>query len=36
MSESLPYDEIQFDRKSELEDILNTDDGSNIGYFVEV
>ena len=36
MSESLPYDEIKHDNKVNLEDILNTRDDSDIGYFVEV
>ena len=36
MSEPLPYDEIKFDNKIELEDILNTPDDSDIGYFIEV
>ena len=36
MSEPLPYDEIKFDNDVELEDILNTPDDSDIGYFVEV
>ena len=36
MSEPLPYDEIKFDKNVELEDILNTPDDSDIGYFVEV
>ena len=36
MSESLPYDEIKFDNNINLEDIINTPDDSNIGYFVEV
>ena len=36
MSQPLPYDEIKFDKSVELEDILNTPDDSNIGYFVEV
>ena len=35
MSEPLPYDEIKFDRDIKLEDILNTPDDSNIGYFIE-
>ena len=35
MSQYLPYDEIKFDNKIELEDILNTPDDSDIGYFVE-
>ena len=36
MSQSLPYDEIKFDKNVKLEDILNTPDDSDIGYFVEV
>ena len=36
MSEPLPYDEIKLDNKIELEDILNTPDDSDIGYFIEV
>ena len=36
MSEPLPYDEIKFDNNIELEDILNTPDDSDIGYFIEV
>ena len=36
MSESLPYDEIKFDNNVELEDILNTPDDSDIGYFIEI
>ena len=36
MSESLPYDEIKFDNNVNLEDILNTPDDSDIGYFIEV
>ena len=36
MSESLPYDEIEFNRDVNLEDILNTPDESDLGYFVEV
>ena len=35
MSEPLPYDEIKFDKKVNLEDILNTPDDSDIGYFIE-
>ena len=35
MSEPLPYDEIKFDENVKLEDILNTPDDSDIGYFVE-
>ena len=36
MSEPLLYDDIKFDRDINLEDILNTTDGSDIGYFIEV
>ena len=36
MIQPLPYDEIKFDINVKLEDILNTDDDSDIGYFVEV
>ena len=36
MSEYLPYDEIKLDNNAELEDILNTPDDSDIGYFIEV
>ena len=36
MSEPLPYDEIKFDNNVKIEDILNTPDDSDIGYFVEV
>ena len=36
MSKSLPYDEIEFDRKVKLEKNLNTPENSDIGYFVEV
>ena len=32
----LPYDEIKFDMNNKLEDILNTPDDSDNGYFVEV
>ena len=35
MSEPLPYDEIKFDQNVKLEDILNTPDDSDVGYFVE-
>ena len=35
MSQSLPYDDIIFDRNVKLEDILDIDDDSDIGYFVE-
>ena len=36
MSQYLPYDEIKFDNNVTLEDIINTPDDSDIGYFVEV
>ena len=36
MSQPLPYDEIKFDNDIKLEDILNTPDDSDIGYFIEV
>ena len=36
MSEYLPYDEIKFDKNVILEDILNTPDDSDIGYYIEV
>ena len=36
MSQYLPYDEIEFDNNITLEDIINTPDDSDIGYFVEV
>ena len=36
MSQPLPYDESKFDNNVKLEDILNTPDNSDIGYFVEV
>ena len=36
MSEPLPYDEIKFDNNVELENILNTPDDSDNGYFIEV
>ena len=35
MSETLPYDENIFDKNVILEDILNTPDDSDIGYFTE-
>ena len=35
MSEPLPYDEIKFEKNVKSEDILNTLDDSDIGYFVE-
>ena len=36
MSQYLPYDEIKFDNNITLEDILNTSDDNNNGYFIEV
>ena len=36
MSEPVPYDEIKFDNNVTLENISNTPDDSDIGYFVEV
>ena len=36
MCQLLPYDEIKFDKNVKLEDILNTPDDSDIGYFIEV
>ena len=36
MSEPLPYDEIKFDNTVKLEDILNTPDDSDKGYFIEL
>ena len=35
-SEPLPYDGIKFDNNVKLEDMLNTPDDSDIGYFIEV
>ena len=35
MSEPLLYDEIKFDDNIKVEDILNTPDDSDIGYFIE-
>ena len=36
MSQPLPFDELKFDDNDKLEDLLNTPDDSNIGYFIEV
>ena len=36
MSQSVPYEEFKFDRNVELEDVLNTPDDCDIGYFLEV
>ena len=34
-SQTLPYDETKFDKIVKLEDLLNTPDDNDIGYFVE-
>ena len=36
MSEYLPYDESKYVKNVNLEDVLNTPDNSDIGYFIEV
>ena len=36
MSQPLPFDELKFHNNVKLEDILNTPDNSNFGYFIEV
>ena len=36
MSQPLPYDEIKFDGNVKMEEIINTLDDSDIGYFIEV
>ena len=36
MFQTLPFDELSSDNNVKLEDILNTADDSNIGYFIEV
>ena len=36
MSQSLPFDEIKFDKNVKLEEILNTPGNSDTGYFIEV
>ena len=36
MSQPLPFDELKFDNNVKLEDIINTLDDSNIGYFIEI
>ena len=35
MSQLLPFDEIKFYKNVKLEDIINTPDDSDIGYFIE-
>ena len=36
MSQPLHYDEIKFNKNVKLEDISNTPNDSDIGYFIEV
>ena len=36
MSQTLPYDEIKIERKVCSEDLLNTPDDNDIGYFLQV
>ena len=36
MSQSLPFDEIKFERSTCLEHILNTRDGSDFYFFLEI
>ena len=36
MSESLRYDEIKFDRIDKLDEVLNTSDDFDIGYFIDI
>ena len=36
MSQPLPYDEIKFDKKVNLEVVLNTLDDGDVRYFLEV
>jgi hypothetical protein len=36
MSQALPYKNLHFNTDVTLEDILNTDDNSDVGYIVEV
>ena len=36
MSQPLPFDKVKFDKNVKLEDVLNTLDDSDVGYFVEV
>ena len=36
MSQPLPFDESKFDKNITSEDILNTPDDGDIGYFIEV
>ena len=35
MRDSLPYDEIEFDRNVKLEDILNSAQDSNFGFIIK-
>ena len=34
MSESLPFDEIKCEKNVNLEDIIDTPDDSDVGYFI--
>ena len=36
VSQMLPYDEIKFEKSFCLDEILNTPDDNEIGYFIEV
>ena len=36
MSQLLPYDENKFDKIVKVEDIINTPDDNDIGYFIDV
>ena len=36
LSQPLPHDEVKFDKDVKLEDIINTPDDSDIGYFIEI
>ena len=36
MTQPIPYDEIEFDKNVKLEDILNTPDDSDCGYFIQI
>ena len=35
MSQSLPYDETEFDKNVKQQDTLNTPNDSDIGFFIE-
>ena len=36
LSQPLPFDEIKIDKNVKIEKVLNTNDNSDIGYFIEV